>query len=112
MISSIGLMSGTSMDGIDAGLIQSDGMSDIKELGHFSYRYEVDVHLLLKAAEYTVNQYKGDLQKVRNHNFEDHLIKFLKQLMGVTDDSLELKLKSFRKLLKNEIINYDNIIEL
>jgi anhydro-N-acetylmuramic acid kinase len=112
MISSIGLMSGTSMDGIDAGLIQSDGKSDIRELGHFSYRYEVDVHLLLKAAEYTVNQYKGDLQKMRNHNFEDHLIKFLKQLMGVTDDSLELKLKSFRKLLKNEIINYDNIIEL
>ncbi|WP_295967730.1 anhydro-N-acetylmuramic acid kinase [uncultured Bartonella sp.] len=35
----IGLMSGTSMDGIDAALLKSDGQNEIEIIGHLSYAY-------------------------------------------------------------------------
>ena len=35
----IGLMSGTSMDGIDAALLKSDGQNEIEIIGHLSYTY-------------------------------------------------------------------------
>lgn len=45
----IGLMSGTSMDGIDAVLLRSDGQSNIDIIGHFSYPYEDAFRHRLKA---------------------------------------------------------------
>lgn len=46
----IGLMSGTSMDGIDAALLRSDGNNHISILGHFSRSYDDAFRRRLKAA--------------------------------------------------------------
>jgi anhydro-N-acetylmuramic acid kinase len=62
---SIGLMSGTSMDGIDAALIQTDGEFDISEIAEASLDYDNEFQILLRAAEMAVRQTAGDLEKAK-----------------------------------------------
>ena len=63
---SIGLMSGTSMDGIDAALLETDGTSKlINDLGHFFIPYDPAFKILLKAAEYAIRQCKGNLDDAK-----------------------------------------------
>ena len=49
---SIGLMSGTSMDGIDAALIETDGETGIKELDGTSLDYGTQFKIQLKVTSY------------------------------------------------------------
>jgi len=65
---SIGLMSGTSMDGIDAALLETDGSAHyLHELGHTSISYPPVFQLLLKAAELAVRQQAGDIEKAKQY---------------------------------------------
>ena len=57
----IGLMSGTSMDGIDAVLMHSDGVAAIARVGARSLGYAREFHLLLRSAEYAVRKHKGNM---------------------------------------------------
>ena len=47
----IGLMSGTSMDGVDAALIQTDGENEITFIDHASIDYPNSFKLCLKEVE-------------------------------------------------------------
>jgi len=79
---SIGLMSGTSMDGIDAALLKTDGETHIQELGHASIDYDPEFKILLKTAEYAVRSSKGDLEAANRHCvhfLEDYLTHELHQ---------------------------------
>ena len=63
---SIGLMSGTSMDGIDAALLETDGSANvIKDLGHVSLSYALQSKILFKSAEYTVRKHIGEMHQAR-----------------------------------------------
>lgn len=81
---SIGLMSGTSMDGIDAALIETDGDYQIRELGHVSLSYTPTFKIQLKAAEYTVRSCQGDLE--RSHASHAEGFKKYKELLGIKQD--------------------------
>ncbi len=94
---SIGLMSGTSMDGIDVALLETDGSADvIKDLGHTSISYDPRSKILLKAAEYAVRKHIGDMDKARLYYpqaIRDYLEKELKMLeINVTNKISELSI--------------------
>ena len=72
-----GLMSGTSMDGIDGTLLITDGQGLIKDLGSYSIEYQPEFKLLLKSCEVAVVESEGSLKKAR-HDYE----KILKALFS------------------------------
>ena len=60
ILKSIGLMSGTSMDGIDAVLMETDGKYDIKSKTNLSLVYEPEFQLELRRAEAVSRQAKAN----------------------------------------------------
>ena len=74
----IGLMSGTSMDGIDAALLSTDGESFVKELGSASLQYDLEFKVLLKGAEYGVRKAEGDLAAAAR-SYQNDLAAYLKE---------------------------------
>jgi anhydro-N-acetylmuramic acid kinase len=46
----VGLMSGTSLDGIDAALIETDGREKARSLGFYAVRYDAEARAVLRAA--------------------------------------------------------------
>ncbi len=57
---SIGLMSGTSMDGVDAALIKTDGMKKITFISSATVDYEPKFYALLKKTEAFIHAQNGD----------------------------------------------------
>ena len=58
---SIGLMSGKSMDGIDASLINTDGLANIQEVPSVDYKCSSNSKILFKAAELALSSAEGYL---------------------------------------------------
>lgn len=81
---SIGLMSGTSMDGIDAALIETDGEHVVHELGHTTLAYTPEFKIQLKAAEYTVRSCQGNIDSSRAY-YQQMFMEY-KSHLGITYD--------------------------
>lgn len=80
----IGLMSGTSMDGIDAALLETDGETNIIELGHVSVPYAKAVKILLKALERAI--------KRGQHDFEQSLTEYLGEELHITPNDTQAEI--------------------
>jgi len=89
---SIGLMSGTSMDGIDAALLETDGEAVIREIGHTSLSYSTETKILLKAAEQAVRKQGGDLKKASAF-YEDSLKDYLAEELGLLETDVADKVR-------------------
>lgn len=110
---SIGLMSGTSMDGIDAALLETDGHSKIKELGNTTIDYQPSYKLLLKSAEYAIRKHQGDLAKASLH-YPRALKEYLTNTLRITD--FDARIQTLATYLygeenKNAVIGLADIIE-
>lgn len=90
---SIGLMSGTSMDGIDAALIETDGNFHIKELTHLSFSYPREVHFILKAAEYAVHKHSGNLKTLDQLPLNSYFLSYLTDRLALQMEESQLLLK-------------------
>ena len=78
---SIGLMSGTSMDGIDAALLATDGSANqLDEREHISIHYHHCYKILLKAAEYSIRKFDGNMRQAQQ-NFTICLAEYLQHAM-------------------------------
>ena len=73
---SIGLMSGTSMDGIDAALLETNGEDEILSCGYTAIDYAAEFKILLKAAEFATRKMQGNLDQVEKNfqNFYTHIL--------------------------------------
>jgi anhydro-N-acetylmuramic acid kinase len=108
-----GLMSGTSMDGIDSSLIITDGDRFIKELGSHSIEYESEFKLLMKGCEWAAWEFEGDLQKSKRG--------YLTSLKRYLCKSQSISTKAAEKLLddlcfyfhgkKGQIITFDQVVQ-
>ncbi len=78
---SIGLMSGTSMDGIDASLLETDGEGVIKELASANITYSSSEKILLKSAEKSINQAQGDLASAKDNYLSSLESYFIEDLL-------------------------------
>lgn len=86
---SIGLMSGTSMDGIDAALLETDGSPNLlKPLGHISMNYSPRFKLLLKSAEYAVKYCHGDLEKAKRY-YPEAINDYLKKELNIAESKID-----------------------
>lgn len=110
----IGLMSGTSMDGIDAALLDTDGNVVIKELGAESLTYDSDFKILLKAAEKAVREAEGNLEKA-NANYTQALTAYLKNELNMMSTAVPEKIKSLSAYFhgndKNEAITLHDVVQ-
>ncbi len=112
MVRAIGLMSGTSMDGIDAALIDTDGHDAIQELTDISLSYDAEFKILLKAAERAVRQQDGNLSLAKlfySQALSDYLTTELN--IAVTAIDTYLQQLSFYFHHQNLPITFDQIVQ-
>ena len=93
---SLGLMSGTSMDGVDASIIQSDGESKFKAISDKYFKYPKDIY--------------EDLTKLKDKivNSKD-LKKFSKRIVVLENKITLFHAKAVNEILKKKKINIDLI---
>jgi anhydro-N-acetylmuramic acid kinase len=108
---SIGLMSGTSMDGIDAALLETNGEDFIKDLGMISIPYDPEFKILLKTAEYAIKRCLGNIQDAKTYysqTLQDYLINELK----ISENDVSNKIKTLAKYFQqlNKSLTLDEVI--
>jgi anhydro-N-acetylmuramic acid kinase len=99
---SIGLMSGTSMDGIDAALMETKGTPQhLRALGHAGIQYDTDFTTLLKAAEYTVRQQQGNWD-LAVQTYPQGIKDYLRNCLGIPDADVNRHYQQLSEYLKQE----------
>lgn len=104
----IGLMSGTSMDGIDAALIETDGEFHVVSLGYSALAYDPSMRILLKGAEYTVRKCQGDMVKA-SARYLQGLRAYLTELLKVPPGELDARMADLAGYL-GEVISLERVI--
>lgn len=113
---SIGLMSGTSMDGIDAALLETDGTAQhIKEIGHLSVPYSSHFKILLKAAEWAIRQSGGELS-LANAQYEQALQEYAIDELHYSAQDFPAKRDQWAATLYGEeeahrLLTFDAVVE-
>ena len=87
----IGIMSGTSMDGVDCSYIKTDGKNFVTIINESSYKYS--------------KNYKNKLKKIINFFNENQILR-KKQYINVFDDNISNKfIQIIKKFIKEHKIN-------
>ncbi len=98
------------MDGIDAALLETDGTPALlKELGDISIDYDASFKILLKAAEYALRKYRGDLAQAKMH-YPEALKTYLSSEFKYSNKEIENQLHNLSHYLQNDI-SLDSVIQ-
>lgn len=107
---SIGLMSGTSMDGIDAALLETTGLpGEVKSLANTSLDYPPVFKILLRATEWAVRQSNGILAEAEA-NFAYFLDDFLQTVLQYQEVDKFSFYEQAKIYLENSVIAIHTII--
>lgn len=97
----IGLMSGTSMDGIDGVICDTDGISFLKPISNYSIDYSMDFQKKMKELESVCRENNGDMEVVKKlYPYADSLIQ----------QSTDFHIKVAKMLMENSGINKVDIV--
>lgn len=93
----IGLMSGTSMDGIDAALLQTDGQTKLISKGHVYLPYDANFIFLLKSTEWICKNQQGEMPQNQALNLE--IFNYFCQELKLSKLEAEEKIEQIQKQL-------------
>lgn len=106
---SIGLMSGTSMDGIDCALLETDGSANLlRDLGHISLSYDAPTKILLKAAEYSVRCCIGNMAQAKS-TYSQALKDYLSNELKISPYQIDNEISALAQYL-HQVTNTDYLI--
>lgn len=110
MVIAVGLMTGSSMDGIDAAIIDTDGQKKIEFLEGASLDFSLGFKKLLRATEYAVQKEQGIMSRVE-HYFEQHMADYVSRFLSheptIFNDWLsELNISSIHELHYQTVEHY------
>jgi anhydro-N-acetylmuramic acid kinase len=97
----VGLMSGTSMDGINASIIATDGIGYVREIGSHHIRYEPHFKLLLRTTAISITEAFGDL-KIANSLLYDVLRQTLKEAPQEEPLDLDKEISNLEEYVHNK----------
>lgn len=90
----IGLMSGTSMDGVDAALVETDGVDIIKPLFYCSSEYDPSFKIELRNAEKIVSKAKKDITAketiLKSTNYHAEAVSKLIKSSGLSANEIDV----------------------
>jgi anhydro-N-acetylmuramic acid kinase len=112
---SIGTMSGTSMDGIDVALIETDGLDDIREIDNIAFDYDWEFKLVLKALEYSVRRHLGEIAMLQKTSVQDFLKDYLQKILSMDEKKTEENIEKITQYLKKKglvILDLQQVIQL
>jgi len=104
-------MSGTSMDGIDAALLRTDGKINIQEVGFAALKYDPQFQILMKAAEYSVRKYQGDVTQAKK-DYQNALYEYLENELNIAPTAIAQKISELNNYLhhnKTTEITFDDV---
>jgi anhydro-N-acetylmuramic acid kinase len=110
---SIGLMSGTSMDGIDAALLKTDGKAAIAQIDNVFLPYPPELKILFKMIEYATRQSCGDLL-LAQQVFSTRMTEYLQQILGLSVNQTVQKTKQLARFFhqqENQPITFTEIVQ-
>lgn len=106
---SIGLMSGTSMDGVEAALLRTTGLPEgLESLGYISLPYEPAFKIRLKSAEYAYRQCLGDRHAAEQY-YPEAIKDYLEHIIGL---SAEQAAAQWHELAENNQMTLAAVISL
>lgn len=108
-------MSGTSMDGIDVALLETDGSAEwLQERGHLGIDYDPRFKILLKAAEYALRICCGNIEQAKLY-YLSAIKAYLNRINVLEEDYrhqlTELSAYLYGKKNAHQIITLDAVIE-